>query len=1481
MRLHLVLMLIAAWGCTLFATTRDYTQYVNPMIGTGGHGHTFPGPVVPHGMIQPGPDTRMLGWDASSGYHYSDSTINGFSHTHLSGTGIGDYGDILIMPTVGPQDVRYEGATTQQLSFASAFSHNNETATPGYYKVFLKRYQVYAELTATARAAIHRYTFPASDQSGFVLDLDYSIVKQANKDLYLEVIGDSAIRGRKNSQGWAWDHQVCFYAEFSKPFKYTLIDDTLLVDGRSLPRKKALLQFITHDNEEVLMRIGISSVDMDGAQRNLKQEIPDWNFERVRSDAKNAWNHYLSRIHIETNESDHREIFYTALYHAGIAPYLHSDVDGRFRGMDQKIHQATPENPRYTVFSLWDTFRALHPLYTIIDPRQNSRFIASLLSIYREGGILPMWELAGNYTGTMIGYHAVPVIVDAWLKGDRSFDPHEALAACIRSSEYSPEGIHATRYVVEHGLMPVSKYYKNKLGYIPFNVEVESVAKGLEYAYNDWCIARFAESLGRDDIRERYDSLAQLYKNYFDPSTGFMRGKDDQGKWRTPFHPRASDHRTDDYCEGTAWQWTWFVPHDVPGLKQLMGGREAFVNKLDSLFLADSSLEGELVSADISGLIGQYAHGNEPSHHIIHMYNEVGLPWKTQELADSIMRSLYHAHPDGLSGNEDCGQMSAWYILNAMGFYQTAPGRPVYSIGRPMFDKVTIQLEENRQFTILTHNNSRRNKYISTVKLNGTLLDSPYFTHVQLMQGGVLEITMTDEPSKWGEQQKSIVDYVNPFIGTTNYGTTNPGAVMPNGLMSVVPFNVMGSENNRFDKDRQWWSTPYEYNNYYFTGFSHVNLSGVGCPDLGTLLLMPTTGPLNVDYRSYGSDFARESASPGYYSNFLTRYGITSEVTATMRTGRSRFRFPAGRANILLNLGEGLTNETGATVRFVGDDEIEGIRMAGTFCYTPQKVFPIYFVMKIHKKPHQKGYWKKMRPMGVEAQWDIHADRYKVYDSYSKELSGDDIGAWFSFDLEFAQTIEVSLGVSFVSIENARLNLQTEQEGISFNQIHDQAKSEWENLLSRIKVSGGTDDQKSVFYTALYRTLIHPNILQDVNGDYPAMESNKILNTKSNRYTVFSLWDTYRNVHQLLTLLYPERQMEMIQTMLEMYREHGWLPKWELFGRETLTMEGDPAIPVIVDSWMKGLRDFDVELAYEAMLKSATTPGAENLLRPDNDDYMTLGYVPLRQPYDNSVSHALEYYVADNALADFAAALGKKSDMQLFRNRSRSYHHYFSPEYGTLRPKLPDGSFYAPFNPLQGENFEPSPGFHEGNAWNYTFYVPHDIPGLVRLMGGRQKFVSSLQNVFDQGWYDPTNEPDIAYPYLFSYFPDEAWRTQKQVRSLLQKHYTNHPAGLPGNDDAGTMSAWAAFSMMGFYPDIPGVAGYTITTPVFDSVSIQLNPQFHGQQELKIIAERNNEEDQYIQSMTLGGKALKRFRVSHEELLKGGELRIKLKPEKE
>lgn len=748
-----IFLLLLFFPCVLSAQLRQesHTQYVNLFIGTGGHGHTHPGALVPHGMIQPGPDTRIHDWDASSGYHYDDTIINGFAHTRLSGTGCADFGDFLLMPFTGTPCLEYVGekGKVQNVAYASSFSHANELAMPGYYSVFLDRYGIRVELTATERTAMHRYTFPDTAQTkGVILDLDYSIQEQTNEQMCFEQVDSVTVRAYKRNVWWAYCQDIYFIARFSRPIKNCHeLTDTVIEGTKSEPRHKAILTFDLLPGEQLLVKSSISSIDHNGARRNLEAEQPAWAFEETRRMALAKWEKCLSKIDITTPDSDLRTIFYTALYHANISPSIFCDVDGRYLGMDLKSHQGSAADPMYTIFSLWDTFRALHPLISIIAPEENEAYIRSLIQKGKDGGLVPKWDCVANYTGCMLGYHYVSLLADSYVKGYRDYNVEDAYKAALRCAEYDTTGITPAcpRWLYPY-IMPVSRYYKKTLGYAPCDKDKEAVSKALEYAYDDWCISQLASALGDKENSEKYVRYAKGYENYFDPQTGFMRGKLADGTWREPFDPRRSDHREDDYCEGNAYQWSWFAPHDVPGLMKLYGGKKKFISRLNGLFSASSEMSGDKISADISGLIGQYAHGNEPSHHIIHLFNYAGQAHRTQELIDSVLFSLYHNAPNGLSGNEDCGQMSAWYVLNAMGFYQVCPGNPTYSIGRPIFDEADIHLPGGNHFRIVTKNNSRSNKYIRRMTLNGRRLTEPFFTHGQLVQGGTLEIEMADKP---------------------------------------------------------------------------------------------------------------------------------------------------------------------------------------------------------------------------------------------------------------------------------------------------------------------------------------------------------------------------------------------------------------------------------------------------------------------------------------------------------------------------------------------------------------------------------------------------------------------------------------------------------------------------------------------------------------------------------------------------------------
>ncbi|MCD8071981.1 MAG: GH92 family glycosyl hydrolase [Alistipes sp.] len=714
----------------------DYTRYVDQYIGTGDHGHVFMGANVPFGLVQLGPSQITQGWDWCSGYHYSDSTIMGFGHMHLSGTGIGDLGDISLMPVIG--DVK---TTTGQLpdpesGLYSFFSHDNEEFRPGYYKVHLDRFGIDVELTATKRAGFHKYTFPASSDAKVVIDLSHGIGWDEPTEGYIVQESDTRISGYRYSTGWAKDQKIYFTAEFSKPMKnFTVSDGLSPKTGTSLTAVNTYGQaiFDTEEGEQIYIRVGLSPVSIDNAKANLEAEIAHWDFDRVADDALTAWNDQLSKIKVEgMNEVDKR-VFYTAMYHSMIAPSVFHDLSGDYSGSDAKIYNDN-SFVNYTTFSLWDTYRAAHPLMTIIHPELIHDISRTFLHIFEQQGKLPVWHLVGNETDCMVGNPGIPVLADMILKGfDIPVD--KALEAMTTSA-----------LLDERGLGLLKEY-----GYIPFDLDPdhETVAKGLEYALADWSLAQVALKAGDDETYEYFNERSKSYRNYFDKNTGFMRGVSSTGQFREPFNPFHSSHRIDDYTEGNAWQYTWLVPHDVRGLVDLFGSEEKFVEKLESLFVVEGDLGAE-ASPDISGLIGQYAHGNEPSHQVLYMYAYVGQPWKTAPLVREVLTQLYHDKPAGLSGNEDVGQMSSWYILSSLGFYQVEPAGGRYIFGSPLFDRAQVDVGGGKVLDIVAHDNSPQNIYIQSVKLNGKDYTKSYIDYPDIVRGGKLEFQMGPEPSKFG-----------------------------------------------------------------------------------------------------------------------------------------------------------------------------------------------------------------------------------------------------------------------------------------------------------------------------------------------------------------------------------------------------------------------------------------------------------------------------------------------------------------------------------------------------------------------------------------------------------------------------------------------------------------------------------------------------------------------------------------------------------
>lgn len=714
--------------------SQDVIQYVNPYIGTGGHGHVFLGATVPFGAVQLGSENLSEGWDWCSGYNYSDSTIIGFSHTHLSGTGIGDLGDILIMPTTGVL-IMNKGSLKNPGNF-SLFSHADEKVSPGYYSVKLKRYKIRAELTASTRVGFHRYTFPASKASHIIIDLVQGIGWDKPTYGYLKKLNDSTLVGYRFSKGWAADQRIYFAAVFSKPFK----NIELFKNGEVLPGDvamsdsvKAAINFSTGEGETIELKMGLSPVSTENALMNIAAEIPGWDFEKVREEAAAAWNKELGKVVIKTSDAKAKEIFYTSLYHCFIAPSVFNDVNGDYYGTDKEVHRHAPFT-NLTTFSLWDTYRCENSLLTILQPKMVSDIINSVLAIYQQQGRLPVWHLMANETNTMPGNSATQVLADAYLKGIKGFDTTLAYEAAKNTAMLDNRGL---------------KYVK-QYGFIPADSMVESVAMGLEYAIADGCTALMAKRMGKEGDYNYFKKRSEYYRNYYDSTVHFMRGRISEAQWREPFSPFISRHMKDDFTEGNAWQYTWLVPQDVHGLIRLLGGEKKFTKKLDSLFTVHGDM-GKEASSDITGLIGQYAHGNEPSHHITYLYTYAGQPWKTAEKVRFILDSLYTANPDGLSGNEDVGQMSAWYVMSALGFYPVHPAGGIYVFGSPLFDEASIEVGNGKHFVMKVKNNSPRNRYIQKIELNHTKYTRTYISYSDIMNGGELEIDMGKKPSAtWG-----------------------------------------------------------------------------------------------------------------------------------------------------------------------------------------------------------------------------------------------------------------------------------------------------------------------------------------------------------------------------------------------------------------------------------------------------------------------------------------------------------------------------------------------------------------------------------------------------------------------------------------------------------------------------------------------------------------------------------------------------------
>ncbi|MBR5548455.1 MAG: GH92 family glycosyl hydrolase [Kiritimatiellae bacterium] len=1098
----------------------DFTEFVDTKIGGSYRGHTFPGATCPFSLVQASPDTGLCDWDHCSGYVWEDPCIYGFSQTHLSGTGCPDLADVRLLPFTDDFD------SPDPRTWRLAKDFRTESGRPGFYTVALTNAGVVAELTATPRVGVHRYTYAPGKPVKLLVDLQWAnvgnmsgaVVAFSNR---LDA-AHAAIVGGRRTHAWL-RRSVSWKVVFDRPWK----------DARLLPKadpkelaERWVLEF--EPGAPLVVKAAISTVDEDGAAKNYAAEAEGKTFDDIRAEARAKWQALLGRFEVPGASAEQRTAFYTALYHLFIQPNNIADVDGRYRGGDAKVATAK-DGVYYTGLSLWDTFRAAHPFYTIAVPERVDGFVNSMLGHYRALGFLPVIPYFGWESHCMIGNHSVPVIVDAYKKGFRGFDVDLAFEAVTNSLTVLHTDPFGRRKIKENWDL------YDRYGYYPFDeIKGESVSRTLECSFDDWCAAEFCHALGRGD-EAFFRKRANYWKNLFDPETRLMRGRTGSGSWRTPFDPFSTGHdhnKANDYTEGNAWQYTWHVLHDPQGLVAAMGGPEPFVQRLDSVFRQPEDLHDQ--PPDVTGLIGQYVHGNEPSHHVAYFYSLAGAPRRTAEVVREVCDRFYGVKPGDLCGNDDCGQMSAWYVFAAMGFYPFNPASGEYVIGAPQVPEVRIRLGNGeREFRVVAKNLSRENKYVKSVTLNGKPVTDWKIRHADIMAGGELVFEMT--------AVADCAEYVDPFIGTSATGHTFPAACVPFGLVQAGPDTA--------GRETMWWHycSGYRHEDDRIAGFSQTHLNGTGGIDLGDVRILPMSLCTNDNCHNCSqisnanSTCSRlnnsvkklsEVAEPGYYAATLDG-GIKVEVAAAEHAAIYRIKFEKGSAGLLVDLLHGLSlrqndnaNKVRSSVAFDGKTGLSGtITRSGWV--TRDVSFSIAF-----DRPFASVETLPPRKDGETA------PRYV-----------------FDFDLKDGETLMVKIALSAEGgAEAAKRNLAAEIPGWNFDAVKDAAHVKWNEVLSRATVEG-TDEQKKNWYTALYHLFIQPNNIADV-GEKPF-------------YSTLSLWDTFRAAHPLYTILAPEKAAEFVDSMLEQGRRTGYLPIWTLWGKDNQCMIGTHSVPVIVDWFLK------------------------------------------------------------------------------------------------------------------------------------------------------------------------------------------------------------------------------------------------------------------------------------------------------------------------
>ncbi len=1472
---------------------RQPADYVNPFIGAStsvakagashGLGKTFPGAATPFGMVQVSPNT-ITGGDNGSGYSYEHTSIEGFAFTQLSGIGwYGDLGNFLVMPTTGVLKTSAGRKDHEEEGYRSAFEKKSEFASAGYYRVALSKYNIKAEMTAAPHSGMMRFTFPAGVRSRIQIDLARRVGGTSTLQ-YVRVVDDHTIMGwmKCTPDGGGWgngeghaDYTVFFYAQFSKPLKKygtwsaDIPEDWTRkredIESRRYQERIAaasvkmqtgeqqgkhlgfFTEFETSANEQVLMKTGISFTDMDHAKMNLDREIAGWDFDGVHEKARVLWNDALGKLRVEGGSEDEKAVFYTALYHTMIDPRIFSDVDGSYPGGDGKIHSG--QRTRRTVFSGWDVFRSQMPLQTILNPGVVDDLMLSLTSLAEESGrhYFERWELMNAYTGCMIGNPAVSVLADAYAKGIRGYDIGKAYLYARNTCERYGNGERGWSSFCEP-----EDHRRNSYGNSPF-----VISNTLENAYSEWCLSKLAGWLGKKDDAAIYARRAESYRNIFDGGKHWFRPKKEDGSWEEwPAEGRLKQFYGT--VESNPYQQGWFVPHDIPGMVRLMGGRDSVIADLQHFF---QHTPGNMLWNDY------YNHANEPVHHVPFLFNRLDAPWLTQEWTRKICARAYHNGVEGLVGNEDVGQMSAWYVLAAAGIHPVCPGETRYEITSPVFSKVVVTLDPRyaggKTFTIVARNNSPRNVYIQRAWLNGQPYGKCWLDHADIVAGGELVLEMGAEPNKsWGVEE-DLVRYAHTLQGTQSdfglsYGNTYPTTALPFGM------NAWSAQTG---KNGEGWK--YQYSANTIRGFGQTHQCSPWVNDYAVFTLMPEAGELVVDEnkRAAGFHHQQELGRPDYYAVTFDD-GVRTEITPTERGAHMRYTFPASR-DVYLVL-DGYTKLSGVHI-FPSERRITG--WVNNARWAPGN-FRNYFVLEFDQPFVTYGTWENEKNT-------VQRD--------SVLLEGKGAGAW----LQFAKgaMVQVKVASSYISPEQAMVTLQREL-GSSFEETRMAAFKTWNDLFHRVLVEGGTEEQRATFYSCLFRANLfsHTFFEYDVSGKpyYYSPYDGKVHD--GYMYTDNGFWDTFRSQFPLNTILHPEMEGRYMQALLAAQQQCGWLPAWS-FPSETGGMLGNHAISLLTDAWVKGIRTFSPDSALKAYYHEAANKGPWGGAngRQGWKEYFQLGYVPYPES-QGSTAQTLEYAYDDFCGHQLATVTGRPFYAGVFARQMYNYRNVYDTSTGFMRGRQADGRWTPDFDPLDWGG-----PYTEGNAWHYTWSVFHDVQGLINLMGGEKKFVKKIDSVFslpntvkvgtygtvihemkemqlaNMGQYAHGNQPIQHMVYLYNY-ARQPWKAQVHVREVMDRLYNATEKGFPGDEDQGGMSSWYVLSAMGIYSVCPGTDQYVIGSPLFPKVTVTLE----NGRKFVIEAVENNKKNVYIRRATLNGKAYTHNWISHSDITGGGVLRFEM-----